>query len=217
MDTAFARSNMMKQQLRPMHGLTVSTLTLLKQVPREAFVPKAYASLAFAETFIPLDEGQTMLTPLLEAQLLQALQVKSTDKVLEVGTGSGYMTALLSKAAQHVYSIDIFACFIDQAMEKLAQYNIQNCTLMVGNAAMGWDKHQPYDCIALTGSLPHLPNHFIQQLKIGGRLFAIVGKAPLMKACLMTRVSDHQWHKQILFETNITPLLKPYMANQFNF
>ena len=215
MNTAFARSNMLKQQIRASHVLDARTLALLQQVPREAFVPKAYFPLAFADTFIPIGHGQSMLTPLLEARLLQALRIQPTEKVLEVGTGSGYGTALLGKAAQHVYSIDIFPEFVEHAQQRLQRYNITNCTLVVGNAAQGWDKHQPYDAIAVTGALPTLPAVFPHQLKIGGRLFVIVGESPVMEALLITRINDHQWHTERLFETEVAPLLEASIQDPF--
>lgn len=217
MDTNFARSNMLKQQIRTSDVLDPHTLALMQQVPRQAFVPEAYFPMAFADTFIPIGQGQSMLTPTLEAQLLQALDIQSTEKVLEVGTGSGHTTALLGKAAQHVYSIDIFPNFVERTEQRLKRYNITNCTLMVGNAAQGWDRHQPYDAIAITGSLPTLPSSFPQQLKIGGRLFAIVGESPVMKALLITRINDHQWHTDTLFETDVIPLLEASIQDTFNF
>ena len=217
MDTTFARSNMLKQQIRTSNVLDSRTLSLIQRVHREAFAPEAYFPMAFAETFIPIDHGQSMLTPMLEAHLLQALNVQPTEKVLEVGTGSGYFTALLAKAAQHVYSIDIFPDFVERAQRRLQRYDITNCTLMVGNAAQGWSKHQPYDAIAITGSLPILPANFPQQLKVGGRLFAIVGESPVMKALLVTRINDHQWQTETLFETDVTPLLEAPVRDTFNF
>lgn len=217
MDTTFARSNMLKQQIRTADVLDRHTLALIQKVPREAFVPEGYFPMAFADTFIPIGHGQSMLTPMLEAQLLQALNIQPTEKVLEVGTGSGYITALLSKAAQHVYSIDIFPDFIERTQQRLQRYHITNCTLMAGNAAQGWNKHQPYDAIAITGSLPTLPSGFPQQLKVGGRLFAIVGESPVMKALLITRINDHQWHTDTLFETDVTPLLEAPIQDRFNF
>ena len=216
-NTNSARENMLKQQIRAEDVLDDAVLRLVETTPREAFVPHEYRRLAFTEASIPLGHEQHMLTPMLEAKIIQTLQIHSSDKVLEIGTGSGYMTALLAKSAQHVYSIDIFPEFLEQTKPKLDGLDISNVTLQAGNAAMGWDKQQPYDVICITGSLPILPKTFQQELKIGGRLFAVVGTEHMMEAVLVTRLTEKKWQQQRLFETEIAPLLEGPTVEPFSF
>ena len=212
-----ARFNMIEQQIRPWDVLDSRVLALLQEVPRERFVPNAECELAFADMDIPIGHGQSMMAPKVEARALQALGIKSSDRVLEVGTGSGYLTALLAKLAQHVYSVDLHASFIDQAKTKLADFGIRNVTLEVGDAAQGWSKHAPYDGIVLTGSCPLLPDIFCQQLALNGRLFVVVGQAPAMEALLITRTGDQAWTRESLFETVLPPLLNVTVPRKFIF
>jgi protein-L-isoaspartate(D-aspartate) O-methyltransferase len=186
MDVERARFNMVEQQIRPWEVLDTKVLDLLFKVRREDYVPDAYKQLAFADLEIPIGHGQTMLSPKLEARMLQELAVNPDDRVLEIGTGSGYMTALLASQGGHVYSVDIVDEFIRSAGVRLALHGIRNVTLEAGDAARGWDKRGPYDVIVLTGSMPLLPDAFQQSLKAGGRLFAVIGEAPAMEAQLIT-------------------------------
>ncbi|MEW6353189.1 MAG: protein-L-isoaspartate O-methyltransferase [Pseudomonadota bacterium] len=203
-----ARFNMIEQQIRTWEVLDQSVLDLLARVPREEFVPPAYRKLAFADINIPLGHGQVMMQPKVEGRLLQALQIQPRDTILEVGTGSGYVTALLANLGAQVCSVDIFPDFTDTARRKLAAHGIGNVTLETGDAAQGWAAHGPYDVIAVTGSLPLATTQgFEQSLKVGGRLFVIVGRAPAMEALLITRVDDAQWVRESLFETDIPALL----------
>lgn len=149
--------------------------------------------------------------------MIQALNLKPGDSALEVGTGSGYVTALLAKSAKHVHSVDIYPDFTQRAREKLAGHGITNVTLETGDAATGWTRQQPYDVIAVTGSLPLLPEAFRQQLKVGGRLFVIVGDAPVMSAQLITRVSETGYNRQTLFETVLPPLINAPQPPRFVF
>ena len=201
-----ARFNMIEQQIRPWEVLDGRVLALLQQMPRELFVPDTERELAFADIDIPLAHGQSMMAPKVEARLLQALNIKPTDRVLEIGTGSGYLTALLAKMAKHVYSVDIHASFKEQAADKLARVAVKNVTLETGDAAQGWRKHAPYDVMVVTASCPQLPEIFGQQLAINGRLFAVVGQAPAMEALLITRTGDNAWARESLFETVLPPM-----------
>ena len=208
---------MIKQQLRTWEVLDDQLLELLQQVPREEFVPPAWRNLAFADMNIPLDEGQVMMAPKVEARMLQALAISPDENVLEVGTGSGYVTALLAKQAKQVYSVEISPRLLAQAGEKMRAHNIKNAELEEGDAAQGWDARPAYEVIAITGSLPVLPRTFLESMTIGGRLFAIIGDTPVMEATLVTRVGKHDWSREVLFETELPPLKNAQQPKRFVF
>lgn len=210
-----ARFNMIEQQIRPWDVLDQRTLDLIASVPREQFVPQDYRKLAFADINIPLAQGQVMMSPKVEARLLQALRLNPNDSVLEIGTGSGYLTALLAKSAKHVDSVDIFPEFIQTAAVKLKALNINNVTLQVGDAINGWNKDVDYDVIVLTGSVPVLKSHFQDQLIEGGCLFAIIGEEPMMQAQLITRINQTKTNRELLFETVLPPLLGAASSQRF--
>jgi protein-L-isoaspartate(D-aspartate) O-methyltransferase len=211
-----ARFNMIEQQIRTWEVLDPVVLDLLHRVPREDFVPIAYKGLAFADLEIPIGHGQVMLSPKMEARMLQALNLKTTDTVLEVGTGSGYMTALLASLADHVYSVELIQELSHNAAQKLAAHQITNVTLEVGDGTRNWDAGR-YDVIVLTGSTPVLPDEFQQHLKPGGRLLAIIGEAPAMEAVLVTCIAEGVYRRTVLFET-VTPALdNAPQAEQFTF
>jgi protein-L-isoaspartate(D-aspartate) O-methyltransferase len=211
-----ARFNMIEQQIRTWEVLDPVVLDLLHRVPREDFVPSAYRGLAFADLEIPLGHGQCMLSPKMEARMLQALDLKKTDTVLEVGTGSGYMTALLASLAEHVYSVELIQELSHNAAQKLAAHQINNVTLEVGDGTRNWDAGR-YDVIVFTGSMPVLPDEFQQHLKPGGRLLAILGEAPAMETVLVTCVAENVFRHTVLFET-VTPALdNAPQAEQFTF
>jgi len=212
-----ARFNMIEQQIRTWEVLDPNVLQLLHKVPREHFVPEAYQGLAFADIEIPLIHGQFMLSPKLEARILQSLAIKASDKVLHVGTGSGYFTALLANMAAHVYSIEIDTELSATAAYKLAGYGINNVTIELGNGIEGLRTQQPYDVIVLTGSSPVEPLHLREQLKIGGVLFIVLGSAPVMEATLITRTSETGFNKQVIFETCLPPLEHAPQAATFAF
>ena len=210
-----ARHNMIVQQIQPWNVRDDKVLELLQRIPREDFVPAKYKEHAFTDMNIPLSNGQEMMSPKLEAYMLQALQVNDKDKVLEIGTGTGYVTALLASQSRHVITVDIDADAQKHAEEKLNAHQITNVTYEVGDAALGWDKHKPYDVIAITGSLPILPEIFQRNLNVGGRLFAIVGDAPAMEVILITRVKDNEWTHKVLLETNIPALINAAEPERF--
>jgi protein-L-isoaspartate(D-aspartate) O-methyltransferase len=211
-----ARYNMIEQQIRPWDVLDTRVLDLLKQVRREQFVPAAAKALAFVDTEIPLGNGAAMWQPKLEARALQALNLKPTDSVLEVGTGSGYFTALLARMAGQVTSVEIDPELSAAAARNLAAHHVDNVTLQVGDAAQHWGEAE-YDVIVLTGSVPMLPEAYKNQLKAGGRLFAIVGDAPAMQARLITRVGADKFGNSILFETAVAPLKNAQQPQRFVF
>jgi len=217
MELKAARFNMIEQQIRPWDVLDQGVLDLIAELPREDFVPEAYRNLAYADTAIPLGHGQVMMHPKIEARLLQALDLHATDSVLEVGTGSGYLTALLARATHHVYSVDIIPQFKLQAAEKLAVHGIANVTLEVGDAVRGWPRYGLYDVIAITGSLPELPASFLQSMNRGGRLFSVVGTAPVMEAVLVRRVGESEWSRESLFETDLPRLINAPATARFVF
>lgn len=217
MDFERARFNMVEQQIRTWEVLEQRVLDLLFRVRREDFVPPEYRGLAFVDMEIPLAHGEKMLAPKLEARMLQELAIKATDRILEVGTGSGYMTALLASLGAHVYSVEIVPEFSREAAEKLAAHGITNVTLEVGDAARGWSRHAPYDVIVLTGSVPVLVGAFEQSLAAGGRLLAVVGEPPVMEAQLITCVGAGARNRTGLFETCIPPLRNAPQPQKFVF
>jgi protein-L-isoaspartate(D-aspartate) O-methyltransferase len=217
MDFEKARFNMIEQQIRPWEVLNQEVLDLLAAVHREDFVPEAYRQLAFADVNIPLGHDQVTMTPKLEARLLQSLELRPEDRILEVGTGCGYLTALLAKSGRHVTSIDLFPEFTAAAHDKLARHGIRNVEPVTADAVHGWPAGAPYDAIAVTGSVPEFDTEFQQQLGLGGRLFIIVGEAPIMEALLITRVGEREWASESLFETYIPPLIGASRKKTFTF
>ncbi len=220
-DIERARFNMVEQQIRPWEVLDQQVLDLLFELRREDFVLPQYRSHAFVDMEIPLsaDAGadERMLSPKLEARMLQELAVKPTDRVLEIGTGSGYMTALLARRAAHVTSVEIKPVFSAQAAERLAAHDIHNVTLEIGDGARGWNRSAPYDVIVLTGSTPVLDGAFQASLTAGGRLLAIVGEAPVMTAQLVTCEAPGALRTTGLFETCVASLRNAPQPERFVF
>ena len=216
MDIEQARFNMIEQQIRPWDVLDFKILDILKNVPREQFVPDTHTKLAFADIQIPLAHGEVMMEPKVEARLVQELNLTSNDKVLEVGTGSGYVTALLASLAKHVVSIDIHKDLSNQAAEKLSKVGISNITLESGDAIKGWPSTGGFDAILLTGSVAKIPNEFIEALKDGGRLVAIVGEHPVMEAISIKKTGD-SIERISLFDTMLPPLVGARQQKSFVF
>ncbi len=216
-----ARFNMIEQQIRTWDVLDQDVLDLLIVVKREAFVPAAYKSLAFMDTEIPLPCGENMLTPKMEARILQEAAVKKHENVLEIGAGSGYMAALLAHKARHVTTVEIAPELKALAGKNLADSGITNARVVLGDGAQGWvgtgNNGAPYDVIVISGSLPVLPDAFLQQIKIGGRILAIIGAAPVMSAEIITRVSDVAYNTTKLFETSVKPLRNALTPSHFKF
>lgn len=217
MDLEQARTNMVEQQIRTWEVLDQDVLDLLYVVPREDFVPEKYRDLAFSDLQLPIAEGERMWEPKLEARVLQELDVHRSDRVLEVGTGSGYLTALLAHRAAHVYSVEIKPALAEFGRRNLARHGTDNVTLETGDAARGWPGHAPYHVIVLTGSTPVLPRAFYEQLEVGGRLFAVVGELPVMTARLVTCTAPGAFHAVDLFETVVAPLMNCERPSRFRF
>lgn len=214
-----ARFNMVEQQIRTWEVLDQTVLDSLYVVRREAFVPAAYRALAFSDLEIPLsaNPGENMLQPKVEARIVQEVSIKPTDRVLEVGTGSGYLTALLAHRAQHVYSVEISPSLKAMAESNLSTAGVRNATLSEGDASRGWSTNAPYDVIVLGASTPVLPDVLLAQLNTGGRLFAIVGEAPVMQARLYTCVAPGRYNTLGLFETCIASLKGAQQIERFQF
>ncbi|MBI5890861.1 MAG: protein-L-isoaspartate O-methyltransferase [Nitrosomonadales bacterium] len=216
MDMERARFNMVEQQIRTWDVLDTDVLDLLKKVKREHFVPVDKQPLAFMDVEIPLGHNVKMWSPKLEARALQALKLKPSDRVLEVGTGSGYLAALMSRMAEHVTSVELVQELSTRAARNLAAHHFDNVTLEVGDASRGWG-NEKYDAIVLTGSVPLPPESFYEMLNPGGRLFAIVGDAPAMKAMLVTCVAPGVFETTALFETSVAPLANAPQPQRFVF
>ena len=211
-----ARFNMIEQQIRPWEVLDPTVLDLLFVVKREDFVPEAYRALAFADMEIPIGQGQAMLAPKIEARLLQELGVRKTDKILEIGSGSGYMAALLAARGEHVVTVEINPALADGARRNLERAGVTNVAVETGDGAQGWSHRGPYDVIVVSGALAEIPETLLKQLRVGGRLAAIVGEAPVMEAQLVTCTAPGVYNTVNLFET-VAPLLKAPAKSGFAF
>ena len=219
MNTEQARFNMIEQQIRPWNVLDSEVLKLLSVVKREDFVPADKRDLAFADLEIPLGAvpGQTMLAPKIEARMLQELGLKATDTVLEIGTGSGYMAALLAAKAEFVYTVEIDPALVELARQNLVKAGVANVSVDIGDAAQGWSLYAPYDAIVVSASTPVLPDALRRQLKIGGRLVAIVGELPAMQVLLVTRTDEDAFNSDVVFETVAAPLVNATQRDKFVF
>ncbi|MBP6095721.1 MAG: protein-L-isoaspartate O-methyltransferase [Methyloversatilis sp.] len=217
MDIEQARFNMVEQQIRPWDVLDQDILDLLFVVRRENFVPAALRDLAFVDTAIPLGHGAAMLEPKIEARVLQELHVRTTDTVLEIGTGSGYMAALLGARASQVTTVEIEPDLAARARENLVAVGALNVRVEVGDASQGWPVHAPYDVIVVSGGLPVLPQELVAQLRPGGRLIAFIGAEPLMNATLVTLHADGSQTEEIIFETLLPTLRNARGAQRFVF
>jgi len=216
MNKDFARQQMIEQQVRAWDVFDVNVLEALKEVPRELFVPEGFAALAFADSEIPIGHGQVMMTPTIEGRALQALALAGGENVLEIGTGSGFLTAVLAKLSAHVTSIDIYDDFLDAARRRLEDCEIDNVDLI----KMDGMKELPggtFDAIVVTGSIQTFDSRFAEALNPGGRLFVVVGDTPAMSAIRVTRFDTETWQSDTLFETDLAPLINGALPPQFSF
>jgi len=216
MNKDFARQQMIEQQVRAWDVLDSVVLAGLKEVQRELFVPTAFEALAFADTEIPIGHGEKMMTPTIEGRVLQALGLNGSEKVLEIGTGSGFLTACLAKLSSHVTSIDIYDDFIELAQRRLADCNINNTDIFNMDGTLELPEG-PFDAIAVTGSIQSFDSRLVDALSPGGKLFVVVGDAPAMAAMQVIRTGNNEWQSDTLFETNLSPLVNGALPNQFSF
>lgn len=208
---------MVDEQIRPWDVTDERLLEVIRRTPREDFVAPEHRNLAYADMNLPLGDGHTMMAPRLEARLLQELGVGAKDRVLEIGTGSGYVTALLAALAAQVFSVEIDTARAERTKRILSSRGVKNVTVEVGDAARGWPAHAPYDAILATGSLPLLPSELREQLAPGGRLVAIVGQAPTMEAIRIERIDQNNWRQTSLLETVVAPLVNAPAPPKFVF
>lgn len=216
-DLAKARDNMILQQIRPWDVMDYRVLNVMESTPREQFVDPRYTNLAFSDVEIPLAHDQVMMSPKIEARLLQALDIQPSDRILEIGTGSGYLTACLAQLGNRVVSIDLYQDFQDSAKNRLANLGIDNVVFKTGDAAQGWLEDGPFDVIAITASVEQIHPTFFKTLHTNGRLFAVVGEAPAMQAQLITRTGQDTWSTENLFETVLPRLSNCEQPAEFEF
>jgi protein-L-isoaspartate(D-aspartate) O-methyltransferase len=217
MDTNLAHFNMVEQQIRPWDVLDIRILDTLTAVPRHPFVPCDFYPLAYSEMPIPLAANQKMLEPKIVGRFLQALDPRDHELALEIGTGSGYLTALLAKLCQQVTSIELHHELSDTAAKTLASMNITNATLLKGDAHANWQDNKNYHLIVLTGAVLNKPQTYLNKLEVGGRCVAVVGKGHVMQAIKYQRVENNQWTEEILFETQLPYLIGAEETNSFKF
>ena len=211
-----ARFNMVEQQIRPWEVLDRAVLDLMERAPRDAFVPNEYRRLAYADTAVPIGDGEAMLPPRLEGRLLQALRIEPEERVLEIGAGSGFLTYLLAQRAAHVTGIELRPALAERARANLAAHGVGNATVEVGDGHRGWEPGTPYDAIALGGSVPALERALEEQLTVGGRLFVVVGTAPAMEAMCVHRTGEREWIRESMFETVLPPLAGAEAPRRFD-
>ena len=212
-----ARFNMVEQQIRPWEVLDPRVLSLLETIHREDFVPVRYRKLAFADIAVPLDHGQVMMRPKIEARMLQALDLQEDETVLEIGTGSGFITACLASLAKRVVSVEIFEDLHRVALEDLEDKGMLNVELFVGDTMNGWQPEQAHDVVVVTGSVPEVPEQFKGWVNPGGRMFVITGESPAMEAKLLKRLDVTQWAEESLFETDLPRLINAEPPPEFEF
>jgi protein-L-isoaspartate(D-aspartate) O-methyltransferase len=212
-----ARRQMVDAQVRSWEVLDPRVLSVMETLPREAFVPAPYRALAFSEANIPLDHGQMMMQPKIEGRILQAVDVQENERVLEVGTGSGYLAACLARLGGQVLSVDCFGDFVRGAEKIWRQTGTEGVRGQVEESStLDWSE-EDFDVIVVTASMPELHDSFRTRLAPGGRLFAVIGQAPAMEAQLITRVGAAAWSREYLFETSLPPLINAWDSRPFEF
>lgn len=216
LDIESARRQMVTQQVRAWEVLDPTVLKVMDEVPRESFVPPGYRALAFADTAIPLPLGQEMLTPQVTGRILQSLEISPSDHVLEVGTGSGFLTACLARLGAGVVSLEIRSQLADAARRRLLEHNVRNCEVLAQDVFQ-WEPDRSFDCIAVTGSLPEFDERLQNWLAPGGRLFVVIGASPAMSAWLIRRTGKIDFVRESLFETVLAPLDNAPRSERFVF
>jgi len=213
MDFEKARFNMVEQQVRPWDVLDTRVLDVINEVPREIFTPDQYKNLAYADTRIPLgsfdDTPCTMANPIIDGRILQEMNIQEEDLILEIGTGSGYLTACLAKLGRHVDTVDINEAFTEQAEKNLQSLGINNVNLTTGDACKSWNQKRNYDVIVISAAMQNIPDSYKKLLKPNGRMFIVTGEAPAMTAYRVTRTDENNWTVDELFETSIDSIIQP--------
>ncbi|MEW5838886.1 MAG: protein-L-isoaspartate O-methyltransferase [Pseudomonadota bacterium] len=217
LDIEQARFNMIEQQVRPWDVLDVRVLDVLRLVHRESFVRNRFVHQAFSDLMLPLEHDQVMMSPVVEGRMLQALAVRSGEKVLEIGTGSGFIAACLAQLGGQVTSVELFADLSDQARNTLEIQGYSDVVLETGDASQGWNDRHTYDVIAITGAMDYLPESYKKKLNLGGRLFVVLGSEPNMVATLFIRAAEDSWEEVSLFETSLPYLLGSEPVRRFSF
>lgn len=217
MNDQIALVNMIKQQLRTGDVLQEEILNLYDEIPRHEFVPEQYQNFAYSDLQIPLNDEQRMMTPLEEGILLQSLNLNGTETVLEIGTGSGFLTALLSKRAKQVISIEYFDDLAKSASQKLKAHQIDNVEVICADACQGWLENAPYDVIVMTAALENLTETHRLQLIPGGKIFAVLGKNKAMQGQLIELDHQGNWSNKVLFETSLPPMIDKLKVKDFIF
>ncbi|SFV86968.1 Protein-L-isoaspartate O-methyltransferase [hydrothermal vent metagenome] len=217
MNAEQAKSNTMNGQIRPWGGLNYIANNALMNTPREIFVSAAYKNLAFADIEIPLTDKAKMFSPKIEGRLLDALNIQQNETVLEVGTGSGYLTAVVSKLCKSVTSIEIDEELSQSAKGKIKELGINNVSLEVGDASKGWQSNDFFDVVIVGSSVPKITGRYFHLLNVGGRIFVVEGAGNAMQAKLITRISEHEWETKSLFETHLTTMQGLEFVEQFEF
>lgn len=217
MNIEIARSNMIFRQIRPWNVFDDKVLNLLHTIHRENFIAPEYAGQALADVSLPLSSSQQMMTPKEEARVVQALKVQPDDRVLEIGTGNGYVTAMLASLSDNIVVVDANEELLKNTQSRLNQLSLTNVKYTQGDASDGWEHDGKFNVIAITASMPSLNDSFKNCLSVNGRLFCIIGTEPVMTAKLITRLGENEWSEQVLYETVVTPLTNKPQPQQFNF
>jgi protein-L-isoaspartate(D-aspartate) O-methyltransferase len=220
MDFEKARFNMVEQQVRPWDVLDPRVLAVISEIPREQFAPDEYKNLAYVDTRIPLgqyeDQPCNMSNPIIDGRILQEMDIQEEDLILEIGTGSGYLTACLAKLGRHVDTVDINEDLTAMAEKNLNALGISNVNLASGDASKTWEQKRNYDVIVISAAMKTIPTSYKKLLKPGGRMFVVIGDAPAMTAHRITRTDKNKWSDELLFETSIEPMIQP-VIQKFEF
>lgn len=206
---------MIEQQVRPSEVLELRVLSALAAIMREDFVAEHLVPLAYADTELPIGYGQTMLSPVVEGRFLQALDIQSEEHVLEIGTGSGYFTALLAQLAKQVTSVEMIAELSEQAQKKLRE--VENISLQIGDASQAWNLSDRVDVIVATAAFVTVPESYKHALQVGGRMLAVVGKSPMMEVQIIQRITERKWQMETVFETVIPAMINAEPKPEFEF
>ena len=214
MNFNIARQNMLLNQVRTWDFISPENIDLMRQVQREEFVPVEHRKLAFSDIEIPMAHGQYMMKPILEGRILQSLNLQRTDKVLEIGTGSGYLTALLALSVEQVTSLDIYPDFTNSAIEKLHEANLDGVTCICQDF-YEFDSNEKYDCIVITGAMKEMPDFLQKNINSNGKIFALIGESPVITACLISKTENDETKIETLFETDVQSLIQAKQDSTF--